>query len=69
MIIVIRSTNKNKDIPGDVAPKFLTQPFREITLPIDTTRIQIFCQSKHLKGRLDPPVSDEKSSLPFHRSV
>ena len=26
-------------------------------------------QSKHLKGRLDPPVSDEKSSFPFHRSV
>ena len=25
--------------------------------------------SKHLKGRLNPPVSDEKSSLPFHRSV
>ena len=23
----------------------------------------------NLKGRLDPPVSDEKSSHPFHRSV
>ena len=25
--------------------------------------------SKHLKGRLDPPISDEKSSLPFLRWV
>ena len=26
-------------------------------------------KSKHLKGGLDPPVSDKKSWLPFHRSV